>query len=114
MLQRTENCHSLASFGDCGSTCDAGAICSTALMSDEQNRNETELVPWRLPMRSAEKIAAENDLTKAQAKSIVDSVFKAIADAAASGAETSLPGSASSRSGIAPRVRPQSVDRRND
>jgi len=39
----------------------------------------------------AEKIAAENDLTKAQAKSIVDSVFKAIADAAVSGAETSLP-----------------------
>jgi DNA-binding protein HU-beta len=40
----------------------------------------------------AEKIAAENDLTKAQAKTIVDSVFKAIADAAVSGAETSLPG----------------------
>ena len=37
----------------------------------------------------AEKIAAENDLTKAQAKSIVDSVFKSIADAAV---ETSLPG----------------------
>lgn len=53
----------------------------------------------------AEKIAAENDLTKAQAKTIVDSVFKAIADAAASGAETSLPGSASSRSRIAPHVR---------
>lgn len=40
----------------------------------------------------AEKIATENDLTKAQAKTIVDSVFKAIADAAVSGAETSLPG----------------------
>ncbi|MGX9948472.1 HU family DNA-binding protein (plasmid) [Bradyrhizobium denitrificans] len=40
----------------------------------------------------AEKIATENDLTKAQAKSIVDGVFKAIADAAVSGAETSLPG----------------------
>ncbi|MET4118400.1 nucleoid DNA-binding protein [Bradyrhizobium sp. JR1.5] len=39
-----------------------------------------------------EKIAAENDLTKTQAKAIVDSVFKAIADAAVSGAETSLPG----------------------
>ncbi|MCP2223800.1 HU family DNA-binding protein [Bradyrhizobium elkanii] len=40
----------------------------------------------------AEKIATENDLTKARAKAIVDSVFKAIADAAVSGAETSLPG----------------------
>ncbi|MBJ7408674.1 MAG: HU family DNA-binding protein, partial [Bradyrhizobium sp.] len=38
----------------------------------------------------AETIAAENDLTKAQAKTIVDSVFKAIADAAVTGAETSL------------------------
>lgn len=33
----------------------------------------------------AEKIAAENDLTRAQAKTIVDSFFKAIADAAMSG-----------------------------
>ncbi len=40
----------------------------------------------------ADKIAADNSLTKTQAKSIVDSVFKAIADAAASGVETSLPG----------------------
>ena len=40
----------------------------------------------------ADKIAADNGLTKTQAKTIVDSVFKAIADAAASGAETSLPG----------------------
>ena len=40
----------------------------------------------------ADKIATDNNLTKAQAKSIVDSVFKVIADAAASGAETSLPG----------------------
>ncbi|QND62346.1 HU family DNA-binding protein (plasmid) [Mesorhizobium sp. AR07] len=40
----------------------------------------------------ADKIAADNGLTKMQARSIVDSVFKAIADAAASGAETSLPG----------------------
>jgi DNA-binding protein HU-beta len=31
-------------------------------------------------------------LCKVQAKSIVDSVFKQIADAAAGGAETSLPG----------------------
>ncbi|MHC2635144.1 nucleoid DNA-binding protein [Bradyrhizobium liaoningense] len=36
-----------------------------------------------------EKIAAENSLTKIQAKAIVDGVFKAIADAAVSGAETS-------------------------
>ena len=40
----------------------------------------------------ADMIAAENGLTKTQGKSIVDSVFKAIADAAASGAETNLPG----------------------
>lgn len=40
----------------------------------------------------ADKIAEAQSLTKAQAKGIVDSVFKAIADAAASGAETSLPG----------------------
>jgi DNA-binding protein HU-beta len=40
----------------------------------------------------AEKIATENSLTKAQAKAIVDGVFKAIADAAASGAETSIAG----------------------
>lgn len=40
----------------------------------------------------ADKIATDQGLTKAQAKSIVDGVFKAIADAAASGAETNLPG----------------------
>jgi DNA-binding protein HU-beta len=40
----------------------------------------------------ADKIATDNSLTKAQAKSIVDSVFKQITDAAASGSETSLPG----------------------
>lgn len=40
----------------------------------------------------ADKIAADNSLNKAQAKSIVDGVFKAIADASASGAETSIPG----------------------
>lgn len=53
----------------------------------------------------AEKIAAENNLTKAQAKTIVNSVFKAIADAAVSGAETSLPGFGKSKSSIAPLVR---------
>ena len=40
----------------------------------------------------AEKIAAENGLTKIQAKAVVDGVFQAIADAAASGAETSIAG----------------------
>jgi DNA-binding protein HU-beta len=40
----------------------------------------------------AEKIAAENSLTKIQAKAIVDGVFQAITDAATSGAETSIAG----------------------
>lgn len=40
----------------------------------------------------ADKIAAEQNLSKSQAKAIVDSVFKHIADAARSGAETSIPG----------------------
>lgn len=39
----------------------------------------------------ADKIAAEQNLTKAQAKAIVESVFKHIADAAQAGAETSIP-----------------------
>ena len=40
----------------------------------------------------ADKIAGEQNITKAQAKTIVDSVFKEIATAAASGSETSIPG----------------------
>ncbi len=40
----------------------------------------------------ADKIAAENSLTKTQAKAIVHGVFKAISDAAVSGAETSISG----------------------
>lgn len=40
----------------------------------------------------ADKIATEQNLTKAQAKAIVDSVFKEISEAARSGAETSIPG----------------------
>ncbi|WP_314963801.1 HU family DNA-binding protein [Bradyrhizobium cosmicum] len=40
----------------------------------------------------ADKIAAENSLTKTQAKAIVDGVFKAIADAAVRGTETSISG----------------------
>jgi DNA-binding protein HU-beta len=40
----------------------------------------------------ADKIAASNGMAKADAKSIVEAVFQAIADAAASDAETSIPG----------------------
>ncbi|MGN6096474.1 MAG: HU family DNA-binding protein [Bosea sp. (in: a-proteobacteria)] len=40
----------------------------------------------------AEKIAGEHGLTKAQAKAVVDTVFKQIAHAAASGSETSIAG----------------------
>ncbi|MES4992550.1 HU family DNA-binding protein [Phyllobacterium sp. 22229] len=40
----------------------------------------------------ADKIASEQSLTKAQAKTIVESVFQQIADAAKGGAETSIPG----------------------
>lgn len=40
----------------------------------------------------AEKIASENGLTKAQAKAIVDGVFKEISDAAVAGGEISIPG----------------------
>jgi DNA-binding protein HU-beta len=40
----------------------------------------------------ADKIATEQNLTKAQAKTVVDGIFKAIADAATSGSETSIPG----------------------
>jgi len=40
----------------------------------------------------ADKIAADNSLTKVQAKGIVEAVFKAIAEAAGSDAETSIPG----------------------
>ena len=40
----------------------------------------------------ADKIASDNGLTKVQAKGIVEAVFQAIADAAASDSETSIPG----------------------
>ena len=40
----------------------------------------------------ADKIAGEQYLTKAQAKTIVDSVFRQITEAAKSGAETSIAG----------------------
>lgn len=39
----------------------------------------------------ADKIAADQNLTKAQVKAIVESVFKQITDAAKAGAETSIP-----------------------
>jgi DNA-binding protein HU-beta len=39
----------------------------------------------------ADKIATEQNLTKAQAKMIVESIFKQITDAALAGAETSIP-----------------------
>lgn len=40
----------------------------------------------------ADKIAAEQSLTKVQAKAIVESVFNQISEGARSGAETSIPG----------------------
>ncbi len=40
----------------------------------------------------ADKIAAEQSLTKSQAKAIVESVFKQITDDARAGSETSIPG----------------------
>lgn len=45
----------------------------------------------------ADKIAAEQSLTKAQAKAIVESVFKQIGEATQSGAETSIPAFGKSR-----------------
>lgn len=40
----------------------------------------------------ADKIAADQNITKAQAKSIVESVLKQITEAAKAGEETNLPG----------------------
>ena len=40
----------------------------------------------------ADKLAMENSLTKSQTKTIVDGVFKAIADAAKHGDEANVPG----------------------
>ncbi len=40
----------------------------------------------------ADKLADQNNLTKSQAKTIVDGVFKAIADAAKGGDEINVPG----------------------
>jgi DNA-binding protein HU-beta len=40
----------------------------------------------------ADKLAAENNLSKSQAKTIVEGVFKAMMDAAKSGDEVNVPG----------------------
>lgn len=40
----------------------------------------------------ADKLAGEHNLTKAQAKAVVDGVFKAVLDAATQGDEVSVPG----------------------
>lgn len=40
----------------------------------------------------ADKIALDNNITKVQAKAIIEAVFAAISDAAVSDAETSIPG----------------------
>jgi DNA-binding protein HU-beta len=40
----------------------------------------------------ADKLATENNLSKSQAKTVVDGVFKAIADAAKGGDEVNVPG----------------------
>ena len=53
----------------------------------------------------ADKIAAEQSLTKTQAKAIVESVFSQISEAARSGAETSIPGFGKSKVKDTRRVR---------
>lgn len=40
----------------------------------------------------ADKIAAENNLTKQQGKAVVEAVFAAITESAVAGSETSIPG----------------------
>lgn len=40
----------------------------------------------------ADKLAADNNLTKAQAKAVVDGLFKAMTDAAKGGDEINVPG----------------------
>ena len=52
----------------------------------------------------AEKIAASHDVTKTDAKKIVDAVFAAIADAAASGEEVSIPQFGKLRPDIDPKL----------
>ena len=43
-------------------------------------------------VRIADRIAADNGLTKVQARGIVEAVFKAVADSAGLDAEKSIPG----------------------
>ena len=63
----------------------------------------------------ADKMATEQNLTKAQAKTVFDGIFKAIADAATSGAETSIPGFGKFKVKANARARrPRSVNRRHD
>lgn len=63
----------------------------------------------------ADKIAAEQNLTKAQAKAIVERVFKEISDAARSGTETSIPGFRKFQGeGHAGTRGPQPLDGRHD
>lgn len=50
----------------------------------------------------ADKLASDNNLTKTQAKAIVDGVFKAITDAAKGGDETNVPGFGKFKVKIAP------------
>ena len=59
----------------------------------------------------ASKIAAEQGLTKAQAKSAVEAAFKAVIDAAVAGEETSIPGLGKFKVKIEPAARgPQPCD----
>lgn len=61
----------------------------------------------------ADMIASEQNLPNAQAKAIVETIFASITAAAMSGAETSIPGPARSRSRLSPNTRVQSGDRRH-
>jgi len=59
---------------------------------DKHDTNNRRASSMATASEIADKIAGEQGLTKAQAKVIVDSVFKLIADAAASGGETNIAG----------------------
>jgi DNA-binding protein HU-beta len=64
----------------------------------------------------ADKIAADNalGLTKVQAKGIVEAVFQAIADAAGSDAETSIPGFGKFKVKASPEREGRNPDRGKD
>nr|ARU12346.1 bacterial DNA-binding family protein [Agrobacterium tumefaciens] len=61
------------------------------IVKAERPKTERGLSDMTTTNEIADKIAAEQSLTKAQAKTIVESVFKQITDAALAGAETSIP-----------------------